>query len=179
MLYDRVSDDNIPLKRYLRWAEGLHGGTAGREGVEQVSDLSDVLEDHEVVHISFSGGCDTMSAMLSFLNSELGNSVTILPTVYPHLDFTLIDILPPTTTKGTGLERLAQIEKIGPENVMAIGDNFNDLGMLEFAGTPVVMGNADAGLLNRPEFYKTDSNNEGGVAAAIRRFILSKEDLSG
>jgi hydroxymethylpyrimidine pyrophosphatase-like HAD family hydrolase len=62
---------------------------------------------------------------------------------------------------------------------MAIGDNFNDLGMLEFAGTPVVMGNADSGLLNRPEFYKTDSNNEGGVAAAIRRFILSKEDLSG
>jgi hydroxymethylpyrimidine pyrophosphatase-like HAD family hydrolase len=45
--------------------------------------------------------------------------------------------------------------------------------MLEFAGTPVVMGNADAGLLERAEFYKTLSNNEGGVAAAIERFILN------
>lgn len=174
MLYDGVSDHNIPLKKYLRWAENLHGGHAGRDGVEHVANLEEVLDDHEVVHISFSGGCDAMSAMLSFLNTELGNSVTILPTIYPHLDFTLIDILPPNTTKGTGLEKLAEIEGIGPENVMAIGDNFNDLGMLEFAGTPVVMGNADAKLLERAEFYKTDTNNNGGVAAAIRRFILKE-----
>ena len=175
MLYDRVSDHNLPLKKYLRWAENLHGGSAGREGVEHVTNLEDVIDDHEVVHISFSGGCDAMSAMLSFLNTELGNSVTILPTIYPHMDFTLIDILPPNTTKGTGLEKLAEIEGIGPENVMAVGDNFNDLGMLEFAGTPVVMGNADAKLLERLEFYKTDTNNNSGVAAAIRRFILEKE----
>ena len=175
MLYDRVSDHNIPLKKYLRWAENLHGGSAGRECVEHVANLEEVLNNHEVVHISFSGGCDAMSAMLSFLNHELGNSVTILPTIYPHMDFTLIDILPPDTTKGTGLEKLAEIDGIGPENVMAIGDNFNDLGMLEFAGTPVVMGNADAKLLERSEFYKTDTNNNGGVAAAIRRFILEKE----
>jgi Cof subfamily protein (haloacid dehalogenase superfamily) len=175
MLYDRVSDDNLPLKKYLRWAENLHGGTAGRDGVEHVTDLEDVLDDHEVVHISFSGGCDAMSAMLSFLNTELGNSVTILPTIYAHMDFTLIDILPPNTTKGTGLETLAAIDGIGRENVMAIGDNFNDLGMLEFAGTPVVMGNADAELLERAEFFKTDTNNNSGVAAAIRSFILEKE----
>jgi len=48
--------------------------------------------------------------------------------------------------------------------------------MLEFAGTPVVMGNADGGLLERAEFYKTLSNNEGGVAAAIERFILNQEN---
>ena len=175
MLYDRVSDDNIPLKKYLRWAENLHGGKAGRDGVEHVRNLEDIVDDHEVVHISFSGSCEAMSAMLSFLNTELGDSVTILPTIYPHMDFTLIDILPPNTTKGTGLEKLAEIEGIGPENVMAIGDNFNDLGMLEFAGTPVVMGNADAKLLERAEFYKTDTNNNGGVAAAIDRFILKQE----
>lgn len=176
MLYDRVSDNNVPLKKYLRWAENLHGGEAGREGVEHVPNLEDVLGDHDVVHISFSGGCDTMSAMLSFLNRELRNSVTILPTVYPELDFTLIDILPPDTTKGTGLETLAAINGLKAENVMAVGDNFNDLGMLEFAGTPVVMGNADKKLLERPEFYKTDTNNNAGVAAAINRFILKQEN---
>jgi 5-amino-6-(5-phospho-D-ribitylamino)uracil phosphatase len=175
LLYDRVSDNNVPLKKYLRWAENLHGGSVGREGVEHVSNLAEVIDNHEVVHISFSGGCEAMSAMLSFLNIELGNSVTILPTIYPELDFTLIDILPPGTTKGTGLAKLAETQGIGPENVMAIGDNFNDLGMLEFAGTSIVMGNADPKLLERAEFYKTDTNNAGGVAAAVNRFIFKQE----
>lgn len=58
---------------------------------------------------------------------------------------------------------------------MVIGDNFNDLEMLEYAGTPVVMGNADPKLLERGEFYTTLSNDEGGVAAAIERFILNQE----
>ena len=145
-------------------------------GAQRAADArTDVIDDHEVVHISFSGSCDAMGAMLSFLNSELGNSVTILPTIYPHMDFTLIDILPPNTTKGTGLEKLAEIEGMGREDVMVVGDNFNDLGMLEFAGTPVVMGNADTKLLERTEFYKTDTNDRGGVAAAIRKYILEKE----
>ena len=59
---------------------------------------------------------------------------------------------------------------------MTIGDNFNDLEMLEYAGIPVVMGNADTKLLERPEFYTTLSNDESGVAAAIERFILNQEN---
>jgi len=175
LLYDRIPDDNVPLKRYLEWSKRLHGEEAGR-AVMHVTDLHDALPDHEVIHISFSGACEPMEQMLEFLNDELVDSVTILPTIYPELDFTLIDILPPDASKGTGLEKLAIMNGLTAENVMAIGDNFNDLGMLEFAETPVVMGNADADLLNRPEFYKTDNNNEGGVAAAIRRFILNEEN---
>lgn len=178
MLYDRVSDDNIPLQKYLAWAKYLHGDEA-ETAVMHVEDLHDALPDHEVIHISFSGPCEPMARMQAFLEGELDESVTILPTIYPHLDFTLIDILPPGATKGTGVERLATINGLTAENVMVIGDNFNDLDMLEFAGTPVVMGNAGAGLLNRPEFYKTDTNNEHGVAAAIERFILKIGDLSG
>ncbi len=60
---------------------------------------------------------------------------------------------------------------------MSIGDNFNDLGMLEFAGTPVVMGNADPSLLERPEFYKTLSNDENGVARAIDRFHFANRRI--
>lgn len=174
LLYDRVSDDNIPLQRYLAWAERLHGDEA-ENAVSHVADLHDVLPDHEVIHISFSGTCEAMSRMLGFLEQELADSVTILPTIYPRLDFTLIDILPPGASKGTGLEGLAREFDIKTEEIMAVGDNFNDLGMLEFAGTPVIMGNADASLLERAEFYKTLSNDESGVAHAIDRFILGKE----
>jgi len=177
LLYDRVSEDNLPLKKYLRWSETLHGVEIGRAGVAHIPKLEDILHEHEIVHISFSGSCDSMSAMLSVLGRELGNSVTILPTVYPRLDFTLIDILPAGASKGHGLAQLAKLNNLLPDNVMAVGDNFNDLEMLEYAGTAVVMGNADPKLLERPEFYTTLSNDESGVAAAIERFILNQENI--
>ncbi|HUR97431.1 MAG TPA: HAD hydrolase family protein, partial [Pyrinomonadaceae bacterium] len=71
--------------------------------------------------------------------------------------------------------KLALMNGLQPENVMAMGDNFNDVEMLEFAGTGVVMGNADPSLLERGEFYTTVTNDENGVAAAIERFILREE----
>ncbi|MBK8467330.1 MAG: HAD family phosphatase [Chloracidobacterium sp.] len=177
LLYDRVSEDNLPLRKYLRWSENLHGGAPGREGVAHVPNLEAILHEHEIVHISFSGSCDAMSAMISVLGRELGNSVTILPTIYPRLDFTLIDILPADASKGHGVAMLAELNNLLPENVMTIGDNFNDLEMLEYAGTAVVMGNSDTKLLEREEFYTTLSNDESGVAAAIERFILNQENI--
>ena len=64
------------------------------------------------------------------------------------------------------------MNELAPENVMVIGDNFNDLEMLEYAGTAVVMGNADPLLLERKDFHTTLSNDENGVALAIKKFIL-------
>jgi Cof subfamily protein (haloacid dehalogenase superfamily) len=179
LLYDRVSLDNVPLQKYIYWSKRLHGPEA-EESVIHVENLEDVLDEHCVIHISFSGSCKTMKWMQSVLEDELTDSVNILSTIYPLLDFTLLDILPPDASKGRGLEKLAAINGLTAENVMAIGDNFNDLEMLEFAGTPMVMGNADPSLRGIPEFYTTVSNDEGGVAAAIREFILNQENfLSG
>lgn len=174
LLFDRISEDNVPLQRYVEWAKRLHGPEA-EEAVAHVEDLQEALPGHEVIHISFSGGCEPMDRMLQVLRSELGDTVTILPTIYQRLDFTLIDILPPGASKGSGLERLATSQNVKAEEVMVMGDNFNDIEMLEFAGTAVIMGNADPSLIERPEFYKTVSNDESGVAEAIGRFILRKE----
>jgi hydroxymethylpyrimidine pyrophosphatase-like HAD family hydrolase len=176
MLYDTVSENNVPLQRYIEWAKRLHGDDA-EHAVMHVEDLHEVLPDQEVIHISYSGQCEPMERMMEYLTAELDGSVTILPTIYPELDFTLIDILPSDASKGTGVEKLAALNGLTAENVMVIGDNFNDLEMLEFAGTPVVMGNASPDLLGRKEFYKTLNNNESGVAAAIRRFILQKQEI--
>ncbi len=172
LLYDRISDDNLPLKKYLRWSEGLHGDEIGRSGVAHVPILEDVIPAHEIVHISFSGSCSSMHHLEKTLREEFRDGVTILATIYPAFDFTLLDILPPEASKGHGVAKLAEIHGFTHENVMTIGDNFNDLEMLEYAGTPVVMGNADTKLLERTEFYTTLSNDESGVAAAIERFIL-------
>ncbi len=171
LLYDRVSDDNRPLQKYIRWSESLHGEDA-EKSIRHVAELEEIVHEHEIVHISFSGGCTAMRELENSLRMELSGRVTILATIYLHLDFTLLDILPPDASKGHGVAKLAEMNGLTPENVMTMGDNFNDLEMLEYAGTPVVMGNADAKLLERPEFYTTLSNNECGVAAAIERFIL-------
>lgn len=173
LLYDRVSEHNIPLKKYLRWSENLHGGEAGREGVRHVATLEDAVRENEVVHISFSGSVDAMGEFVAMLRAELGDTTTLLETIYPRLDFTLIDILPKDASKGHGVSKLAEINGLTHDEIMVCGDNFNDIEMLELAGTPVVMGNADARLRDRDGFYTTLTNDEGGVAAAIERFILT------
>jgi Cof subfamily protein (haloacid dehalogenase superfamily) len=174
LLYETVSEDNIPLQKYIFWSKRLHGDEA-EEAVHHVPNLEDVLHETETVHVSFSGCCAPMAELEMVLKNELLWTANVLTTVYPQLDFTLIDILPPDASKGIGLEKLTVIENCTAENVMVIGDNFNDLQMLEFAGTPVVMGNASPDLLEREEFYTTLSNDESGVAAAIERFILSRK----
>ena len=175
LLFDTVSDDNIPLQKYLAWSNRLHDDENGKSAIH-VERLEDTVGENEVIHISFSGGCEAMKEMLQVLKDELGETVTLLATIYRQLDFTLIDILPPDASKGTGVEKLANLNGLLPENVMTIGDNFNDLEMLQFAGTGVVMGNADPSLLERQEFYTTLSNDEDGVAVAINRYILNQEN---
>ena len=176
LLYDRVSEDNIPLQKYVTWAIRLHGDE-GKDAVTQVDDLKDVLPEQEIIHISFSGRCERMHEMTGLLRAEFRDTATVLPTIYPRLDFTLIDILPPDASKGKGVEKLALLNGLTSENVMTMGDNFNDVEMLEFAGTPVVMGNADPSLRERAEFYTTVTNDEDGVARAIERFILREEKV--
>ncbi len=171
LLYDTVSADNIPLQKYIAWSKTFHGAEA-EEAVHHVPNLDEILPETEVIHISYSGKCAAMSEIQKLLEAELKDSVNILATVYPHLDFTLLDILPPDASKGIGVEKLALLNGLTAENVMVCGDNFNDLEMLEFAGTPVVMGNAAPELLENPKFRQTLSNDENGVALAIEKFIL-------
>jgi len=176
LLYDRISAENIPLQKYVAWSKRLHGAEA-EEAVIHVENLETMVDEIETVHISFSGTLAPMAHLEMILRGELSDTATVLTTVYPRLDFTLIDILPPDASKGIGVEKLALINNLTAENVMAVGDNFNDLEMLEYAGTSVVMGNASPELLERPDFFSTLSNDENGVALAIEKFILG--DFNG
>ena len=74
--------------------------------------------------------------------------------------------------KDLPLRYLAEQMGIQPSEILAIGDNYNDLDMLQFAGTAVVMENADEAL-KQQGFYVTASNDADGVAAALERFVLS------
>ena len=73
--------------------------------------------------------------------------------------------------KGAALKFWANQCGIPASDIMAMGDNFNDVEMLEFAGLPVVMGNHIDGL-HRPGWEITSACDESGVASAIEKFVL-------
>jgi 5-amino-6-(5-phospho-D-ribitylamino)uracil phosphatase len=173
LLYDNISESNVPLKRYIEWSKRLHGENAD-SSVHHVDSLEKIVSNEEVIHISFSGMCEPMARLQAELENVLKDSVNIQATTYPKLDFTLLDILPPNCSKASALGHLAEINNLTFENIMAIGDNFNDVQMLEFSQKPIIMGNADETLRQREDFYTTLSNDEDGVAFAINKFILGE-----
>jgi hydroxymethylpyrimidine pyrophosphatase-like HAD family hydrolase len=96
-------------------------------------------------------------------------------TEYTQRDFSLVDVTAPEATKGRALAWCAEQLGLSRDQVMAVGDNFNDVEMLEFAGTPVVMGNAAAALRERG-WYVTGHQDQAGLADAITRFVLDDPD---
>jgi len=96
--------------------------------------------------------------------------ITVLRTEYPGRDLSIVDVLNAGCSKGHALERWANYRNISRERVMAIGDNYNDIEMLAFAGRPFIMGNASEELLGRG-WTMTRSNAESGVAAAIAHVL--------
>jgi len=174
MVYDHFSGDNPALLRYVEWAKRVHGDD-DQNGVLEVASLEEYL-DHDPIHVAFSGHCAPMAGLELVLHRELAGKVKIFRTAYPQMDFTLLDLVHPQASKGVGVSLAAQELGISWRDVLAIGDNFNDLEMLRFAGIGVVMGNADPELRQLPNFYTTASNDNDGVAQAIEKFILQAEE---
>lgn len=94
-------------------------------------------------------------------------------TIYEDKDFSMLDVLNPICTKGAALAEWAARRGYAREEILAIGDNHNDLEMLHFAGIPVVMENS-VPELKAFGWHQTLSNEQAGVAAAIRRFVLQE-----
>lgn len=119
------------------------------------------------VQAMFCGTMERMSLALRALEGAgLNDLVTILRTEYPARDLSMIDVLNAGCSKGHALERWATYRGLRRDEVMAIGDNHNDVEMLEFAGHPVIMGNACEELLGRG-WRVTRGNDNCGVAAAV------------
>jgi Cof subfamily protein (haloacid dehalogenase superfamily) len=82
-----------------------------------------------------------------------------------------MNVMHPNARKAESLARLVRSYGIDREEVMAIGNFYNDLGMLEYAGLGVAMGNAPWQIKQRAN-AETASNNEDGVHLAIRKYLL-------
>ena len=107
----------------------------------------------------------------------LEREITVLKTEYPARDLCLYDALNYGCSKGHAVERWARHRGITKEQVMAIGDNYNDLEMLNFAGVPVVMANASDDMKSHG-YAVTLSNDEAGVAVAIEQVLGIKVEVN-
>ncbi len=99
-----------------------------------------------------------------------GTELTLHRTVYPERDLAILDILPAGCSKASALAHLAAMRGCTMKDVLAIGDNWNDLPMLEAAGQTVLMGNAPAELRRLAEdrgWRVGPTHDEDGVAQAI------------
>jgi Cof subfamily protein (haloacid dehalogenase superfamily) len=173
LVYDHISPGNTALAKYIEWSRRVVGEEAAA-AIRQVESLDEYL-DHDPLHVAFSGGCAAMGRLSEVMKEELDGGVRLLLTLYPKMDFALLDVLHPEASKGAGLAAVAGEQGLTREEVLAVGDNFNDLEMLEWAGTGVLMGNADPALHAAGRFHPTAANDDAGVAEAIERFVLNAE----
>jgi Cof subfamily protein (haloacid dehalogenase superfamily) len=170
LVYDHIDDDDRPVAEYIAWSRRIHGEEAER-AILQVASLEAYL-DHAPVHITFSGTQEKTERLAEAFARELGASVKLMTTIYPRINFGLIDVIHPDVSKGTGLAAVARELNISREEVMAVGDNHNDREMLEYAGVRVIVRNAEPTLHELEGVRVVASHDEDGVAEAIENYVL-------
>jgi Cof subfamily protein (haloacid dehalogenase superfamily) len=133
--------------------------------------LAAVLTE-DPIQVMFNGSVEPMRTLAGLLRSlPAAGRYTVAITEYMHRDFALVDVNDAGCSKGTTLARWAERLGLTRDDVMAVGDNLNDVEMLDFAGTAVVMGNA-TDAIKRRGYWVTGTNDEGGLASAIHRHAL-------
>ena len=159
--------------------------TSNRDYLAQVTPIEDALNAAEPIQMMLCGTITRMDAAEALLAAhpriaavgapELPETeITLHRTAYPERDLTILDILPAGCSKAFALSRLAELRGIELSEVLAIGDNWNDVPMLEAAGSAVLMANAPADLLaltQDRDWLIAPHHDDDGVAIAIEEAL--------
>jgi len=171
--FDRLGRPELVLEnmeqthgRISLWVE------ANRNAIEVVKPLEDALPDGEdPIQGMVTGTLANMRLAEKALKaSEWAESCTAVCTEYPGRDLSILDLLPHGVSKGFALERLAQRLGVDRKETMAIGDNWNDVDMLEWAGQAILMGNAAQELRTMAKmrgWKQAPHNDQDGVAQVL------------
>ena len=160
---------------------------ANRSAIEIVKPLEDALSNgDDPIQGMVAGSLSQMGkAERAIKASEWSGSCECVKTEYPGRDLSILDLMPQGVSKGKALENLARRLGVDRKETMAIGDNWNDVDMLEWAGQGVLMGNAADDLRTMAKmrgWKQAPPNNEDGVAvvleAAIANCVATRVELS-
>ncbi|MBN8210165.1 HAD family phosphatase [Bacillus sp. NTK071] len=125
-----------------------------------------------VVKVLMVGEPEHLKKVEKKLQEELGEEFSVMRSKPYFLEFTDKGI-----TKATSLEKLIKECDIKREEVIAVGDSYNDQEMIEFAGLGVAMGNAPDDIKKISD-YIADTNENDGVAKVVEKFLLKDELLT-
>lgn len=158
-------DDNLYVDKVNQ--EALQYARNSQVPLNPVGDLRKFLKE-EPTKIVFIGDEELMDNLYKELTIK-----------FPQLYVTkskryYLEIMHPLATKGHAVKDLAAVLGIKREEVITIGDSFNDVDMLKFAGVGVAMGNAWDDVKKAAD-YVTDTHNHDGVAKAIKKFIFEQD----
>ena len=168
--------------RIALWVE------ANRDAIEVVKPLEDALPDgDDPIQGMAAGSVSKMrEAEAALKASEWADACASVRTEYPARDLAILDLLPPGVNKGWALERLAKRLGVDRRETMAIGDNWNDVNMLEWVGQAVLMGNAARELRAMAKmrgWKQAPVNDDDGVAvvleAALKKVLAAQVGTSG
>jgi Cof subfamily protein (haloacid dehalogenase superfamily) len=156
--------------RIAMWVE------SNRNAIEIVKPLELALIDSkDPIQGMAAGTISRMrEAQAAIKASEWGTECESARTEYPARDLSILDLLPVGVSKGWALERLAARLGIDRKDTTAIGDNWNDVQMLEWAGQGIVMANAAIELRNLAKnrgWKQAPSNDDDGVAVILERAL--------
>jgi Cof subfamily protein (haloacid dehalogenase superfamily) len=133
--------------------------TANAPYIAHINPLEKALEGEDPIQMMLCGPIERMrraeTLLLEYpgITTDTGqqersphSEVSLHKTEYEERDLTILDLLPPGCSKGSALAQLATLRDIKMEEVLAIGDNWNDAPMFEIAGHTVLMANAPEDL---------------------------------
>ena len=173
IVFDRPDERQIVFER-MDWSHPHRRGYYDKNKAfiaQAPSPLRDLLTE-DPIQVMFNGGVEPMRALVAALRAmPMADQFSVAITEYVPRDFSLIDVNGAGCSKGTTLARWVARREMTPADVMAVGDNLNDVEMLDFAGTAYIMGNATDALKSRGDRV-TGTNDEAGLATAIRGNML-------
>jgi len=155
-------------------ARGLpHVGRYLHQAMPPPTWVSAIRLERDPVQIGFAASVGAIRELAARVRAELDDTsdMSLARTEYPLEKLALLDVLAADANKSAALKFLSRHLEVALSETLAIGDNWNDLDMLETAGLGVVMANAVDELKARG-FAETASNDEAGVASAIHRYVL-------
>lgn len=176
VVFDRARKAQVVMEK-IDFADPLRGPYFRRnaEFLAEVSPLIDCLDGTDPIQVMYSGPCQSMRAARKLLEgTPFEPEFSTELTEYEARNFSILDVLRRGVSKGVALAEWTRRRGIASADVMAIGDNWNDRDMLEFAGVAVVMGNSVPELKSLG-WPVTLSNDESGVAEAIRIYAFGEK----
>ena len=168
--FNRPRENQVIYER-IDWEDPLRRGyfERNREYLAEMSPLRDCLTE-DPIQVMFTGYANEVREIERFLTHlPFVSEFSMARTIYDKRDFGLVDVIAAGCSKGATLAEWVRRRGWSRQDVMAIGDNLNDMEMLQFAGLPVVMGNSVPELKSLG-WRETLSNDQGGVAAAIELY---------